>query len=97
MMSPMRDEPNENGGAMNQVRLGRSGRRVSRLAFGTWQLGGDWGATDERQAIDAIRRAADLGVTLFDTAQGYGFGASERLLAKALDGRARDEIVLATK
>ena len=82
---------------MKQVRLGRSGLTVSRLAFGTWQLGGEWGATDERQAIDAIRRAADRGVTLFDTAQGYGFGASERLLAKALDGRARDEIVLATK
>jgi aryl-alcohol dehydrogenase-like predicted oxidoreductase len=82
---------------MQQIRLGRSDLMVSRLAFGTWQLGGDWGATDERQAIAAIRRAADRGVTLFDTAQGYGFGASERLLAKALDGRARDEVVLATK
>jgi aryl-alcohol dehydrogenase-like predicted oxidoreductase len=82
---------------MHQVRLGCSGLLVSRLAFGTWQLGGDWGATDERQAIEAIRRAADQGVTLFDTAQGYGFGESERLLAKALDGHARDQIVLATK
>jgi aryl-alcohol dehydrogenase-like predicted oxidoreductase len=82
---------------MQQVRLGRSGLVVSRLAFGTWQLGGDWGATDERRAIDAIRRAADLGVTLFDTAQGYGFGQSERLLTKALDGRARDQVVVATK
>jgi len=82
---------------MEQIRLGRSGLTVSRLAFGTWQLGGDWGATDERAAIAAIRRAAELGVTLFDTAQAYGFGASERLLAKALRGRARDEIVLATK
>ena len=82
---------------MKQVRLGRSDLTVSRLAFGTWQLGGDWGATDERRAIGAIRRAADLGVTLFDTAQGYGFGASERLLAKALAGRPRDEVVLATK
>ena len=82
---------------MKQVRLGRSDLMVSRLAFGTWQLGGEWGVTDERRAIAAIRRAADLGVTLFDTAQGYGFGASERLLAKALDGRARDEIVIATK
>lgn len=82
---------------MKQIRLGRSDLTVSRLAFGTWQLGGDWGATDERRAIAAIRRAADLGVTLFDTAQGYGFGASERLLGKALAGRARDEIVVATK
>ena len=82
---------------MEQVRLGRSGLMVSRLAFGTWQLGGDWGATDERRAIDAIRRAADLGVTVFDTAQGYGFGESERLLVKALDGPARDQVVVATK
>lgn len=82
---------------MRQVKLGRSELTVSRLAFGTWQLGGDWGATDEEQAIRAIRRAADEGVTLFDTAQAYGFGASERLLAKALEGQPREAVVLATK
>jgi aryl-alcohol dehydrogenase-like predicted oxidoreductase len=81
---------------MEQTRLGRSDLVVSRVAFGTWQLGGDWGPTDEAAAIAAIRRAADLGVTLFDTAQAYGFGASERLLAQALDGR-RDGLVVATK
>jgi aryl-alcohol dehydrogenase-like predicted oxidoreductase len=79
------------------TRLGKSGLNVSRVAFGTWQLGGDWGSTDEEQAISAIRSAADEGVRLFDTAQGYGFGASERLLAKALAGRPRDEVVIATK
>jgi aryl-alcohol dehydrogenase-like predicted oxidoreductase len=82
---------------MQRVRLGRSNLEVSRLAFGTWQLGGDWGATDEREAIAAIYRAADQGITLFDTAQAYGFGASERLLAKALAGLGRDQVVLATK
>jgi aryl-alcohol dehydrogenase-like predicted oxidoreductase len=82
---------------MEQIRLGRSGLTVSRLAFGTWQLGGDWGPTDETYAIAAIRRAADQGITLFDTAQGYGFGASEQLLAKALEGVARDRVVIATK
>jgi hypothetical protein len=82
---------------MQQTRLGRTDLIVSRVAFGTWQLGGDWGATDEQLAIAAIRRAAEQGVTLFDTAQGYGFGASERLLAKALEGRRRDEVLLATK
>lgn len=82
---------------MRQIRLGRSELIVSRIAFGTWQLGGDWGATDERQAIAAIREAADEGVTLFDTAQAYGFGASERLLARALKGRPRDGLFLATK
>jgi aryl-alcohol dehydrogenase-like predicted oxidoreductase len=69
---------------MEQIALGRSDLKVSRIAFGTWQLGGDWGPTDEQAAIASIRRAADQGVTLFDTAQAYGFGASERLLAKAL-------------
>lgn len=82
---------------MEQIRLGRSGLKVSRLAFGTWQLGGEWGPTDEAQAIAAIRRAADKGVTLFDTAQGYGFGASEQLLAKALEDIPRDRVVIATK
>src|SRR5665213_1681467 len=63
------------------TRLGRTGMNVSRIAFGTWQLGGDWGATDEQAAIGAIRHAYDLGINFFDTAQGYGFGASEQLLA----------------
>ena len=82
---------------MRQITLGRSGLRVSRVAFGTWQLGGDWGPTDTDAAVAAIQRAADLGVTFFDTAQAYGFGASERLLAQALRGRPRDELVIATK
>jgi len=82
---------------MNQTRLGRSNLRVSRIAFGAWELGGDWGATDEAAAVATIRHAADQGINFFDTAQGYGFGASERLIAKALAGRPRDEIVIATK
>jgi aryl-alcohol dehydrogenase-like predicted oxidoreductase len=81
---------------MQHITLGRSELRVSRIAFGTWQLGGDWGPTDEAEAVAAIRRAVEAGVTLFDTAQGYGFGQSERLLAQALDGR-RDGLVIATK
>lgn len=82
---------------MDKVTLGRSELRVSRIAFGTWQLGGDWGATDESDATAAIRHAADSGINFFDTAQGYGFGASERLLARALTGRPRDQSVIATK
>jgi aryl-alcohol dehydrogenase-like predicted oxidoreductase len=82
---------------MRTTTLGKTGLRVSRVAFGTWQLGGDWGATDEDAAVSAIQRAADSGVTFFDTAQGYGFGASERLLAKALRGRDRQDLVVATK
>jgi aryl-alcohol dehydrogenase-like predicted oxidoreductase len=82
---------------MKQIRLGRSGLQVSRIAFGTWQLGGEWGDTDEDAAIRAIRHALDEGINLFDTAQGYGFGASERLLARALEGYRRDQVVIATK
>ena len=82
---------------MDRIRLGRSNLQVSRIAFGTWQLGGDWGATDEDAAIAAIRHAADSGINFFDTARGYGFGASEELLAKALDGRSRADMVIATK
>lgn len=82
---------------MQQVRLGRSGLVVSRVAFGTWQLGGDWGPTDTAAAIDAIRQAVDRGVTLFDTAQAYGFGQSEQLLSAGLRGVPREEVVIATK
>ena len=82
---------------MDKVKLGRSELEVSPIAFGTWQLGGDWGATDEQAAIAAMGRAADLGINFFDTAQAYGFGASESLLARALKGRPREQFVIATK
>lgn len=85
---------------MDKVTLGISGLEVSPIAFGTWQLGPDWGPFDEQEAIAAIRYARERGVNLFDTAQGYGYGTSERLLGRALrddlDHR-RDEIVIATK
>ncbi len=85
---------------MKTTTLGRSGLKVSRIAFGTWQLGGDWGQFDEDAAVAAIRRARELGVNFFDTAQAYGFGASEAILGKALRdelSRDRDELVIATK
>jgi hypothetical protein len=85
---------------LKPVTLGMTGLRVSPVAFGTWQLGGEWGQFDEDEGIAAIRRARELGINLFDTAQGYGFGASERLLGRALrddlDNR-REEVVVATK
>jgi aryl-alcohol dehydrogenase-like predicted oxidoreductase len=86
--------------AMQPVRVGRSELSVSPIAFGTWQLGGDWGTTDEDAAVLAIRRARELGVNFFDTAQAYGFGASEAMLGRALrdDFRhRREEVVVATK
>ena len=80
--------------------LGKSGLHVSRIAFGTWQLGGEWGSFDTDAAVAAIRHARELGVNLFDTAQGYGFGASEQLLGQALRSELtsnRDDVVIATK
>ncbi len=80
--------------------LGMTGLEVSRICFGTWQLGNDWGSFDEQEAIGAIRRARELGIDFFDTAQGYGWGESERLLGRALADELRsdrDALVIATK
>jgi aryl-alcohol dehydrogenase-like predicted oxidoreductase len=84
----------------DRVRLGRSELMVSPIAFGTWQLGGEWGRFDEDRAVQAIWHARGLGINFFDTAQAYGFGVSERLLAKALGDELRErreEVVIATK
>ena len=83
---------------MRRVQLGRTGLDVSPICFGTWQLGGDWGEIDRDEAKAAIRRALDLGINFFDTAQAYGFGKSEQLLAEALgDDIRRDDVIVATK
>jgi aryl-alcohol dehydrogenase-like predicted oxidoreductase len=83
---------------MRYVRLGKTNLEVSAIAFGTWAFGGEWGTFDADEAKRAIHRAIDLGITLFDTAQAYGFGVSERLLADALwEGISRDEVQVATK
>lgn len=81
--------------------LGRTGLRVSEIGFGAWAIGGNahgnsYGPTADADSIDAVRRAIDLGVTFFDTADVYGWGHSEELLGQALVGR-RDEVLLATK
>jgi aryl-alcohol dehydrogenase-like predicted oxidoreductase len=73
---------------------------VSRIGLGTWQFGSrEWGYGDsyaDRAAVDIVRRARELGITLFDTAEVYGFGRSERILGEAL-GHERDEVVVASK
>ncbi len=86
--------------ATSRAKLGMSGLEVSRICFGTWQLGGDWGSFEERQAFEAIHRARELGINFFDSAQGYGWGESERLLGRALAdelGSHREDLVIATK
>ncbi|HEX3563341.1 MAG TPA: aldo/keto reductase [Solirubrobacterales bacterium] len=86
--------------SLTAARLGMTDLEVFPIAFGTWQLGGEWGEVDRDAGIAAIRRARELGTNLFDTAQGYGFGASEQLLGEALRDdldHHRDEVVIATK
>ncbi|HEX6667732.1 MAG TPA: aldo/keto reductase [Solirubrobacterales bacterium] len=76
--------------------LGTSGLTVPAIGLGCMGMSEFYGATDEKESIATIHRALELGVGLLDTADMYGAGANERLLAKALRGR-RDEVVLATK
>jgi len=75
-------------------------RKISKIGLGAWQFGSrDWGYGDqyaEQVAHAIVRRALELGVTLFDTAEIYGFGRSERILGKAL-GEDRESVFLATK
>jgi aryl-alcohol dehydrogenase-like predicted oxidoreductase len=85
---------------MQYTRLGERGPHVSRIAFGTWSAGGDWGQVDRDAAIAAMREGLKLGITLFDTARAYGFGAAEKLMGEALQPEirsARASIVIATK
>ena len=83
----------------------RTGEQVSALGLGCWAIGGPvtmdgkpagWGEVDDDESIRAIRHALELGVTLFDTADAYGCGHSERVLGRALAGR-RDDVVITTK
>ncbi|TLN07966.1 aldo/keto reductase, partial [bacterium] len=67
---------------MNYRTLGRTGWSVSEVSFGSWAIGGTWGSVDEDAAVAALHRALDNGVNLFDTADVYGDGRSERLLAR---------------
>src|SRR4051794_1622893 len=80
---------------MRTLTLGRTGRQVSEVGFGAWQIGGDWGSVDEDAAMATLHAAADAGVTFFDTADVYGDGRSERLVGRLR--RERPEITVATK
>ncbi len=79
-------------------KLGRTDIEISVISMGCWAIGGDqfWGTQDERDDIEAIRAAVDVGINSIDTAEVYGDGASEELVGKALSS-IRDQVVLATK
>src|SRR5690349_21166117 len=83
---------------MNYRELGRTGEQISEVGFGCWAMGGVWwggGFTDD-DTLAAARRALELGINLFDTADIYGFGHSEEVMANLLRERRKD-IFLATK
>src|SRR4029077_4781712 len=83
---------------MEQIEFAKSGLMTSRIGLGTWAKGGwMWGGTDEAQSIAIIRSAIDRGVTLIDTAPDYGFGRSEEIVGKALEGSLRQKVTIATK
>ena len=81
---------------MEYRELGRTGWKVSEISFGTWAIGGAWGDVDDRESIAALHRSLDLGVNFFDTADVYGDGRSERLLAQLRKERS-EEFHIATK
>ena len=82
---------------MQQRPLGRTGRQVSAIGLGTWQLGADWGAVDPSDARDVLVASASDGVTLFDTADVYGDGRSESFIGEFLTGRPGHGVTVATK
>lgn len=82
---------------MEERILGRTGRAVSVIGLGTWQLGADWGQVDEADALAVLDAAAQAGVTFLDTADVYGDGRSERLIAQFLAANRGLPMTVATK
>ena len=77
--------------------LGRTGWNISSISFGAWAIGGDaWGKTDDAESMRSLHRAVDLGVNFIDTADVYGDGHSERLIARLRKERS-EELIVATK
>lgn len=81
---------------MNYRALGSTGYRVSEISFGAWAIGGSWGTVDDSESMAALHQAIDSGVNFIDTADVYGMGRSERLVAQ-LKRERKEEIVVATK
>jgi len=81
---------------VNYRELGKTGWRVSAVSFGAWAIGNAWGQVDPAESLSALHRAVDLGVNFFDTADVYGDGHSERLLAQ-LKRERPEQIIIATK
>ena len=82
-------------------KLGRNGPEITTVGLGAWAIGGPWvygwGVQDDSESIQAIRKSLELGVNWIDTAAIYGYGHSEEVVCKALEGMRREEIIIATK
>ena len=81
---------------MEYRELGRTGWKVSASSFGAWAIGGTWGKVDDQESLAALHKAIDMGVNFIDTADVYGDGRSERLIAQVLKER-KEEVIVATK
>src|SRR6516225_3765978 len=81
---------------MNYRRLGKTGFEVAEVSLGTWQIGAGWGSVDEKDAIQLLHAAIDQGINFLDTADVYGDGRSEQLIAQALADRS-ERVYVATK
>ena len=81
---------------MEYRELGRTGWKVSEISFGAWAIGADWGAVDDQDSMTALHRAVDLGVNFIDTADVYGDGRSERLIAR-MQKESSETLIVATK
>src|SRR5258708_24343576 len=100
-MTPAARPRNTNNGniIMETTKIAGTDLQVSRVALGTWAIGGwMWGGSDDAESIRTIHAALDQGITLIDTAPVYGFGHSEEIVGKALaQGGRRKKAVIATK
>ena len=78
---------------MEYRKFGQTKVDISAIGFGCWEIGGGYGSIEETDFIKAINRALEMGINSFDTAEAYGFGASEKSLAKALGSRRKDAVI----
>ena len=78
---------------MDYRKFGETKVDISAIGFGCWEIGGGYGSIEETDFIKAINRALEVGINSFDTAEAYGFGASEKSLAKALGSRRKDAVI----
>src|SRR5215467_13993063 len=81
---------------MQYRKLGRTGWQISEISFGAWAIGGSWGNVSDAESLAALHKAVDCGVNFIDTADVYGMGRSERLVAQ-LKRERPGEIIIATK